>query len=196
MRQLTRGARLAAAVVAAGAFAGLGATLAGGVGGPDDRTQGATSGPAPKIVGVASGGFCKMGYDTEQAPVTPPDDFTADNTPAASVKFVKKCNGSVIALFTSEVSAPNDADYIHLDFRATCLGNGGQTNPCTKGTQVKASPGHTLFDYGPTSFGVRAVQEVWSALPAGNWLFEVLPGGNNSANLQFRELRVDAFQGG
>jgi hypothetical protein len=37
---------------------------------------------------------------------------------------------------------------------------------------------------------------VWTGLPRGLWRFEVLPGGNNSANLQFRSFVVEAFNAG
>jgi hypothetical protein len=149
----------------------------------------------PHIAGGAHA-QCSAGYDTETSTLIPPDDSTTDNAPAATVTFTKTCVGAVFANFSSEISTPNTGDFIHIDMRATCVSKGGQTDPCTVGTQVFGSPGHTFLNNGPANFGVRAVQMVWTNLPRGRWTFEVLPGGNNSANLQFREFTVQAFAGG
>lgn len=37
---------------------------------------------------------------------------------------------------------------------------------------------------------------VWSGLPQGVWKFEALPGGNNSANVQFRTFTIATYNGG
>lgn len=141
-------------------------------------------------------GPCKAGYDTQTGTLIPPDDSTGDNVPAGSVSIRKPCRGAAIAVFSSEVSAPTAADFIHIDMRATCTGTGNFSSPCTVGQQVFASPGHSFFRIGASSFGVESIQMTWSGLRAGVWRFEVLPGGNNSANLQFRSFSVQVFPGG
>jgi hypothetical protein len=137
-----------------------------------------------------------MGYDTESSTLIPPDDSTSDNPPAAIVTFKKTCDGAVIGSFSSEVSAPTAADFVHLDLLATCLGNGGLTKACTPGQKVFASPGHTFFQVGAATTHVNTATMVWSGLKRGKWKFEVLPGGNDVATLQFRTLTVDAYTGG
>lgn len=148
------------------------------------------------ITGVANGGGCKMGYDTQTATNIPPDDSTADNTPAASVIVNKNCAGAVVGQFTSEVSTPSAGDFLHIDMRATCIATGGFSSPCTVGQQVFASPGHSFFQNNQGGIETNAVNMVWTGLKRGRWRFEVLPGGNNSANLQFRTFHVEAFAGG
>jgi|tagenome__1003787_1003787.scaffolds.fasta_scaffold20708704_1 hypothetical protein len=144
----------------------------------------------------ASGALCKMGYDTESSTLTPPDDSTTDNAPAGSVTFRKSCDGAVIGRFSSEVSAPTTADFVHLDLLATCLGNGGLTKACTPGQKVFASPGHTFFQVGAATTHVNTATMVWAGLKRGKWKFEVLPGGNDLATLQFRTFTVEAYTGG
>lgn len=181
-----------AALVTAAALGGATFALAATHGGRD------ASGTrhAPSIAGAGKGGGCAAGYDTETGTNVPPDDSTTDNVPAATVSLKKKCRGFVVGRFTSETSTPNAGDFIHIDMRATCTGTGGFTNPCVVGQQAFASPGHTFFHNGPGEFQDTAVQMVWSNLPPGVWAFDVLPGGNNSANLQFRSFVVQAFAGG
>jgi hypothetical protein len=149
----------------------------------------------PHISGGAHAS-CSAGYDTESSTIIPPDDTTTDNPPAATVTFTKTCAGAVVGVFTSEVSAPNAGDYVHIDMVATCVGKGGQSQPCTIGTQLFGSPGHSFLDNGPASFGMHAVQMVWTNLPRGRWTFEVLPGGNGIGNLQFRSYALEAYAGG
>jgi hypothetical protein len=151
---------------------------------------------SPRITGQTSAGGCKAGYDTETGTIIPPDDSTTDNTAAATVVLTKGCVGAVVATFTSEVSAPNSGDFIHIDMRATCTATAGQTSPCTVGQQVFAAPGHTFFQNGSVAYGTHAMTMVWTGLARGQWTIQVLPGGNNSANLQFRTLSVVAYKGG
>ena len=151
---------------------------------------------APARITGAGNTVCKVGYDTQSGTNTPPDDTTADNSAAGIVVMKKPCTGAVLATFSSEVSTPNAADFIHIDIRATCLGTAGLTNACTPGQAVFASPGHSFLQNGPASFHVSSITMAWTNLPRGRWAFEVLPGGNNSANLQFRSFTVQAVQGG
>jgi hypothetical protein len=150
----------------------------------------------PNIVGAGHQGTCAVAYDTESSTLIPPDDTTSDNVPAATVTFTKTCQGAVFGIFSSEVSAPATGDFIHIDMLATCISKAGQPQPCVVGQQTFASPGHSFFRNGPESFGVGSIQMVWSGLPRGRWTFEVLPGGNNVANLQFRSFTVQSFNGG
>src|SRR4051812_46676718 len=150
-------------------------------------TTGATAG---------TGGGCKMGDDTETNVLTPPDDSTADNTPAASVTLTKACGGAVLGEFTSEVDTSSAGSLLHIDMRATCVGTGGFTTHCTIGTQVFASPGHTFMRNTNGGIETHEVNEVWTGLGKGQWTFEVLPGGNGTAYVDFRTFIVEAFAGG
>jgi hypothetical protein len=148
-----------------------------------------------QITGVATGGGCRLAYDTDTATNIPPDDSTADNVPASSVTMTKSCGpGAVVGRFSSEVFT-QAGDFIHIDMRATCTATGGFGSPCTVGQQVFASPGHSFFQ-NSAGFEINAVNMVWTGLRKGVWRFEVLPGGNNNANLQFRTFTVEAFVGG
>lgn len=180
------------AAVAVALFGGHAVAGAAG-GGATHARGGAESGT--EATGAGTGGGCGMAYDSETSTNIPPDDTTSDNAPAAVATLKKGCPGSTVAVFESEMSTPSSADFIHLDMRATCTATGGYSNPCTVGSTFYASPGHTFAQNGPTSFGTRSVQQVFTALKRGVWKFEVLPGGNNSANLQFRTFTVQSFQG-
>jgi hypothetical protein len=148
------------------------------------------------ITGQGTNGGCRMGYDTQTSFLVPPDDSTADNVAAATVNIRKTCQGAVVGSFVTEVSTAVAGDFVHIDMRATCTGTGGMTNPCTVGQVVFASPGHTFMKNAQSSVQTHSVQMVWPALKRGLWRFEVLPGGNNSGNLQFRSFVVEAFAGG
>ena len=43
---------------------------------------------------------------------------------------------------------------------------------------------------------MNSAQMVWTGLRRGVWRFEVLPGGNNHAQLLFRSFVVEAFNAG
>ncbi len=150
----------------------------------------------PRISGQATGGGCRMGYETRTDTIIPPDDSTGDNAPANTVTIRKVCPGAMVATWSGETSTPTSSDFIHMDLRATCTATGGLANPCTVGQQVFASPGHTFVQNGPTSLGTRSHTGAWSGLNRGIWQIDVLPGGNNAANVQFRTLVVEAFNGG
>ena len=188
--------RIALALSAAIGLVVAGASVATAVGGSsgDDRGSGSSDAQAD-IAAQATGGGCRMGYDTETSIVTPPDDSTSDNAAAATVTINKPCPGSVIGEFTSETGI-SSGGFIHLDMRATCVGTGGFSNPCTVGSQAFASPGHTFFSTNPGGIETHAMNMVWSGLPRGQWRFEVLPGGNGTAYLDFRTFVVEAFSGG
>lgn len=171
-----------------------GAVAYGAVTGPTHDRDAPTA--APQIAGQSTGGGCRMGYDTQTTTNIPPDDSTSDNTAAATVNIRKVCPGAVTGMFTSEVSTSGAGDFIHIDMRATCTGTGGMASPCTVGQQVFASPGHTFMRNVQGGVQTHSVQMVWTGLPRGLWRFEVLPGGNNSANLQFRSFVVEAFNAG
>ncbi len=181
--------------------AGLALVLAGsGLGvasAPDpanhERGTGHGVQPDPRVTGQVAGGGCRAGFDTQTATLVPPDDSTTDNVAASTVRLHKTCQGPVVGTFSAEVATPGAGDFVHLDMRATCTGTGRQTNPCTVGEQVSASPGHSFFQNGQASTHVGAVTMVWTGLKRGNWKFEVLPGGNGVANLQFRTFTVEAF---
>ncbi len=197
---LARGPRKTlVAVIAAIALVATGAALATAAGGGGaNHSRGSDTGKAAsaRIVGQATNGGCKMSYDTESSTLIPPDDSTADNAAAGSVTIRKTCAGAVVGMFTSEVSVPNAGDFIHIDMRATCTATGGLATPCTVGQQIFASPGHSFFNTGADAFHSASIQMVWTGLRRGIWRFDVLPGGNNAANLQFRSFVVDAYAGG
>jgi hypothetical protein len=159
----------------------------------------ATQSVTPLIAGQASGGGCSMGYDTQTATLTPPDDSTSDNPPAGVVTINKPCPGAVVGNFTSEVNNTVAGDFIHIAMRATCIGPAGMTDPCTVGSQFFAHPGtgvHIFMRSTQGSYQTHSVQGVWTGLKRGRWKFEVLPGGNNSADLVYRSFVVEAFSGG
>ena len=148
------------------------------------------------IAGQSTGGGCRMGYDTQSSTLTPPDDSTADNVPAASVTITKPCAGAVVGQFQSEVSTTTAGAFIHIDMRATCTATAGFANACTVGSQVFGSPGHTFLQNVSAGVQTHGVNMVWTGLPKGRWTFDVLPGGGAGANLQFRTFHVEAFAGG
>jgi hypothetical protein len=164
--------------------------------GAGDHSRSTGSGQQLLIAGQSTGGGCRMGYDTQTSTNTPPDDSTSDNVPAGVVDLRKTCPGAVIGTFTSEVVTSVAGDFLHIDMRATCTGTGGMSSPCTVGQQIFASPGHTFFRNDQGNVETHAATMVWTGLRRGLWRFEVLPGGNNSANLQFRSFVVEAFNAG
>jgi hypothetical protein len=149
--------------------------------------------PLAETGGKPAGG-CRLGNYSETATLTPPDDSTGDNTPAATVTFTKPCSGPVVGSFTSEVATNDAGEFIHLDMRATCVGTGGFTTHCTVGQQIPGNPGHTFFQNNvQPGAESNAVTMFWKALKRGKWTFEVLPGGNGTAALDFRTFIVEAF---
>jgi hypothetical protein len=148
------------------------------------------------ISAQSTGGGCRFGYDTQSSTLIPPDDSTADNVPANTVTINKPCRGAVMGLWVGEISTSTAGDFIHMDMRATCTGTGGFSSPCTVGQQVFASPGHTFVQNVQSGVQTHSVQMMWTGLPRGIWRFEVLPGGNNNGNIQFRSFTVQAFNGG
>lgn len=187
-----RGLLVVGAVVAL-VLAGTGLVSAAG---PDatDHTRGAgTEYRTSKVTGQATGGGCRMGFDTQTSTLTPPDDSTADNTAAATVRIRKTCAGTVLGAFTAEMATPGVGDFIHLDMRATCTSTGGLASPCSVGQQLFGSPGHTFVETNQSALHTGSMTMVWTGLKRGVWRFEVLPGGNDSANLQFRTFTVEAF---
>jgi hypothetical protein len=188
-RTFVIGAAVVALVVGGAAYA------AAGHDGDHRRAQSVSSERA-LIAGTATGAPCRTSYDTETSSNTPPDESTTDNVPAASVQFKKPCAGAVIASFDTEVNGSGASDFLHADVRGTCVGTGGTASPCTVGSVVFASPGHTFLQTGATTVGTRSAQWVFANLPRGIWKFEVLPGGNGAAFLGFRTLIVSAYAGG
>ncbi len=181
------------------AVSGTALAVAGG----EDRATHARNGSssqgvaAPQfITGESTAGGCRTGYDTQTSTLVPPDDSTPDNVAAATVNLRKPCPGAVVGSFVGEMATNVAGDFIHLDMRATCTGTGGFAMPCTVGQQVFASPGHTFVQTQQTTVQTRAMTMVWPGLRRGLWRFEVLPGGNNSANVQFRTFVVEAYNAG
>jgi hypothetical protein len=155
------------------------------------------TGAQAAVTGQSTGGDCRIGFDTQTNVLTPPDDSTSDNVPAGTVNLTKQCQGAVVAVFSSEVNASAAGEFIHLDMRATCTGTGGFTNPCTVGQIVFGQPGHTFFQNAAVSgIQVHSMTMVFPGLRRGLWRFEVLPGGNGTAFVDFRTFTVQAFAGG
>lgn len=187
------------ALIAASAVlvSGTAFAVASGDHGPNhSRTAGTSDAAQSEIVGESTAGGCRMGFDTQTSTLIPPDDSTADNVPAATVKMRKVCQGAVVGRFVTETSTSTAGDFIHIDMRATCTGTGGMTDPCTVGHQVFGSPGHTFMQNAQAGVQTHSVTMVWTGLKRGLWRFDVLPGGNNRANLQFRSYVVEAFNAG
>lgn len=181
-----------AIAVASGAWA-----MAGSGEAVHPRGEGAqAAAQSARITGHSFGTLCRMGYDTQTVTLIPPDDTTVDNVAAGTVTFKKTCAGAVTATLSAEINTSVAGDFIHLDMRATCTDTGGLSNPCTVGQQVFASPGHTFFQNVQAGVQVHSATMVWTGLPKGVWRFDALPGGNNSANLQFRAFTVQSYKGG
>lgn len=131
-------------------------------------------------VGTGAGG-CKTGFDTRNDQFAPPNGGAV----VGSVTFTKGCPGPVLVNFTSETSAPEADDFIHVSVRATCLGAGGQTNnPCTAGAVATAGPGTTFLVTGPQAGGIatRGMNFAFGALQRGQWQFEVIAFGDEAAD--------------
>jgi len=146
--------------------------------------------------GTSVDGPCKVGYDTETATLTPPDELLADNPVAGTVTMRKPCAGAVVAEFSSEVRT--DAGFVTLSMWATCVGTGHAVDPCTVGDQVVARPGYTYLAEGDsylTTTSTHSMQMVFPALPRGIWRFEAVPGGSD-ATLHYRTFVVTAYPGG
>jgi hypothetical protein len=187
--------RVAAAGAAVAALAVSGAAVASASSddrSPADKTRSAKAVSA-KVAGAVSGGGCAVGFDTATGANIPPDDSTNDNVAANTVVLTKRCTGPVIGSFVSEAFTPDAGDFIHVDARATCISKAGLVNACTVGQQVFAQPGHTFFATGASAVGTHAYQPVWTGLKRGRWRFQVLPGGDGTANLQFRSFTVSAY---
>ena len=164
--------------------------------GGDGRIRQSTASVAT-IMTNTSGGACKTGFDTEQDLLTPPDDTPDGNEDAGTVVMTKRCTGAASITFSSETNTSGTGDFIDLAFFATCIGTGGYTHHCHVGAERVASPGGTFFQH--NSFPetqVQSVTEVFSGLSRGKWRFEVVPGGNNHAYLQYRTTMVQAYSGG
>jgi hypothetical protein len=198
-RTSTRTRRLAAIVGAIGlVVTGAFLSNASGDGNGPRHTRTGTSALANSALTAtgASTLVCRLGYDTETTTLVPPDDSTADNPAAGSVTFAKPCPGVVIGQLTAEMAAPNGVDFVHVDMRATCVDPMTFAAPCTVGTIVLGSPGHTFTAVGPSPLGTRTVTMVFPGLQRGKWKFEALVGGNGSARLQFRTFTATAYNGG
>ena len=85
--------------------------------------------------------------------------------------------------------------FISVDMRATCTGTGGQTDPCTIGRVVYASPGDTFIADEDAEAKTHSMTMVWSNLKRGQWRFEVLAGGDGVSTLTERSFVVEAFRG-
>src|SRR5215213_1227767 len=159
----------------------------------------ALAAPGPATItgtGVTTQGPCKVGYDTQTATLTPPDELLADNPVAGSVTMNKQCAGAVIAQFSSEVRT--GSGFVTLSMFGTCIGTAHALDPCTVGEQVVARPGYTYFAQGDgseTTTGAHSMQMVFPDLPRGRWRFEAVPGGSRAA-LAYRTFVVSAYPGG
>ena len=194
---LANGRRRTLAALAIASALVVTGTFAFGAGESKDHDRDASPSAARALItNQSTGGGCAMGYDTQTSTLVPPDDSTSDNVAAATVTIKKVCPGAVTGHFVSETSTATAGDFIHVDMRATCVGTGRLSNPCTVGQQVFGSPGHTFMQNATSGVQTHSVQMVWTGLPRGKWRFEVLPGGNNRASLQFRSFVVEAFNGG
>ena len=186
------GRRALLGVAVATALVSVGGTWAVAAARPSDDGSSTVTGR-----GVSTGGPCRVGYDTETALLTPPDELLADNPVAGSVTMATGCAGAVVAEFSSEVRA--SSGLVTLSVWATCVGPGGAPDPCTVGDQVVARPGYTYLAQGDsfeTTTSTHSMQMVFPALPRGRWRFEAVPGGNGTATLKYRTFVVTAYPGG
>ena len=152
------------------------------------------------VVRTSAGGVCKSGVDTQRSDLVPPDATPNDNPAAGKVVMTKGCAGIATITFSSEAQTP-DGNFIHLDFRATCIGTGGySTHHCQVGNAKFANPGDTYFQNNTVSgLQVQTATEVFTGLSRGKWRFEVLPSstaGNTTSQLVYRTTVVQAYNGG
>lgn len=199
VRETRRKTRRFAALVVATGLVATGAFLSNASSdgnGPRHARVGKTAVATTSLVAGTATVVCRVGYDVEVDTLVPPDDSATDNPPAATTTLTKPCPGVVVAQLSSEMAVPTAADFIHLEMRATCLAPLTFVSPCTTGQTVFGTPGHSFAQNGPSSFGTRTVTMAFPALKRGRWKFEVLPGGNGVARLQFRTFTATAYNGG
>jgi hypothetical protein len=152
-----------------------------------------TEGPAPEFKGK-SNKLCTMVYRWVQGSLIPPDDAVNDSVPAAVLNLDKKCEGPVLLTFTSEVDAPDPGDYIHITMEAKCKKpkyDGG----CNKGQVSVGDPGLIFLANGPVEdYASYAAQSVFEDLAPGVWKIRVYAGGDGTAELWYRFLKVEAYK--
>jgi hypothetical protein len=204
---------LATAFAAVAATAGAGIVFAAGAADWPSSRGGATA----KAIGGGTGSGCGRIWETREDPFPPNfiGDPEVNQTPASSVTFVKKCNGSTMVTFSSETAAPQiiiesqpgtqdvDNDDIAIYVRATCVaGLPHVPGHCTTGEVQYALPGGggpgdvTFFDLAPDIHEVHSMQWAFGNLGAGHWRIDVVPVGlvdDPNSWLEFRTLFVESL---
>lgn len=146
---------------------------------------------------------CEGGFYTNTNVLTPPDDSTADNTPAVSVNVTRSCAGPATLSFQTEIYATNGVgSYIHTAARATCVSGGGFGGHCSPGTVVYAQPGaggHAYTFNGSAGGNLTDTNGFIWVFPyqkRGVWKYEVEVGGDGVSSIQYRSAMVQTYQRG
>jgi hypothetical protein len=203
---------LATAAVAVAATAGAGIVFAAGA-------VGSRGGPSVTAVGGGTGSGCGTIFQTRTDKFAPTfyQEDEADQEPASSLSFVKKCNGGLMATFSSEVAAdfeeptggPSTEDVnnddIWLYVRATCVGGlPGVVGHCATGSVQYANPGGSptfpsgtvFFDDAPDIYETHSMQFAFNNLGAGHWRVDVVPIGpaiDSNSFLEYRTLFLETL---
>ena len=108
---------------------------------------------------------------------------------------MKPCQGTVIGTFSAEVNTPDAADSLEIQMKATCLGSGGQPNPCITGEIDFADPGLIFFQQQTQpETEANSFTVVWPNLKRGTWLFVVqLYGTGPSAYVGYRTFTIEGI---
>jgi hypothetical protein len=140
--------------------------------------------------------ICRVGIDVRYNIVRPPG-FPFDGNPAvAAVAFKKRCKGVVLASFTSEVDADEDNQFIAVDAKAICKGNGGYSKGCAKGAVKQSEPEFYDLALVSSATGSYTADFVWRGLKRGKWRFVIVAAGDGKGAVKSRKLRVEAYKGG
>lgn len=187
--------RLAASAAAATAIAALLGALPGAAfAAPGQDKARAERNHQPAAAAAEGVKLCGLGVTTSVTDATPPDDEDVDtNMVVLSTTLTKRCEGVLVASFSSEVYTPKEGDFIHTGMFAVCVNKAGLDDACTPGDRLYASPGHTYFRNTVGLPQTHSFMSAWSGLKPGKWRIEVEAGGNASAKLGYRTLKAEAY---
>lgn len=172
----------------------------------DGRTLAPSSDVAAAQVsffGQASGGGCRLGFDTEDDTIVPTGDVEGDEAVFEVVSGVvinKPCPGVVVGQFVTETSLSDASGEgaLYAVMVAECVAKAGYSNPCTTGQQVLAYPGVVALDESvQPELETRSMNAVFPNLKRGRWAFmAAIHGDGTYAQVSYRTFHVEAFSGG
>ena len=147
---------------------------------------------SPPVSGVGSA-VCKMAWVTATNNLAAPPSSGIAN--AGALAMVKPCQGTVIGTFSAEVNTPSATDSLEIRMKATCVGAGGQPNPCLTGETHFANPDIVFFQkQTQPEAEANSFTVVWPNLKRGTWQFVVqLTGTGPNAYVGYRTFTIEAF---